>query len=213
MDKVLNELIRLDWSDIDNIAQVTTKALDELTRPEVVRELLLNAAADPRLLDLSERRHWGDRVILFDDPPSGVRLRLHRFEKAHDEPHSHRWSFTTRVLAGGYRNWLYGPEKWVDRAVAERRAMPSAALVRDERPGISYTIDDQMVHNVRVQADTFSVIVRGPSDKERALRVRAGGVYWQYGREQESPEEVAATRTSEHRLHEVLELARRAGVA
>ena len=213
MDKVLNTLVRLDWSDIDNVASVTTRALDELTRPAAVRELLRNAVADPRLVDLSERRHWGDRVILFDDPDSGVRLRLHRFEQSYDEPHSHRWSFTTRVLTGRYRNWLYGPEKWVDHIVSDRHSMPPVALVRDETHGASYTIDNQMVHNVRVEADTFSMIVRGPADKERALRVRDGGIYWQYGRRRESAEAVDAVRTSEHRLHEILELAQRVGVA
>ncbi|GGM89426.1 hypothetical protein GCM10011609_27880 [Lentzea pudingi] len=214
MDKVFNQLVQLDWADIDNVRRVTTKALDELTRPAVVRELLNNVVEDQRLLDLSERRHWGDRVILFDDPGSGVRLRLHRFEQATDLPHSHRWGFTTRVLAGRYRNWLYGPEKWVNQSVEQNHVLPSAAMVRDETPGVSYTIDDQMVHNVRMDANTFSLIVRGPSDKERALRVRRdGSVYWQYGREKETAEAVEEVRTSEHRLREVLELAERAGVA
>lgn len=214
MDKILNSLIGIDWERIDEVERTASAALNAITRPQALSELLLNVADDPRLLGLSELAYWGDRIVLFDDPVSGVRVRLHRFNDTLDHPHSHRWGFTTRVLHGAYTNWLFGPESWVRSQVEQDRRMPSAALVRQEAAGAGYTIDDTMVHSVHVTSDTFSVIVRGPSVKERALRVRPSDatVYWQVGRELETKEKADSILTTEQRIHEVYELGRRVGV-
>lgn len=50
MDSIFKELMRLDWERPGAVQAVTTRALDTLTRPEVVHELLENVSLDPRLL-------------------------------------------------------------------------------------------------------------------------------------------------------------------
>lgn len=151
---------------------------------------------------------------MFDDPSSGVRVRVHRFEESWDQPHSHRWGFTTRILAGGYTNFLYGPEKWVHDSVERDDFLPAPAMVRRESVGTSYTIGDDMVHNVHMQGDTISMIVRGPSRKNKALRIdEAGNAFWKGGRAHEDHDAVEAVRTSWERIDEVLELACAKGVA
>jgi hypothetical protein len=215
MDKQLTSLTRIDWSDLENTRRVCERALDDLTAPGAMSELLANVAADPRLLDLSETPYWGDRIVLFDDPASGVRVRLHRFNELFDHPHSHRWGFTTRVLSGGYTQWLYGPESWFQDAVRRNHAIPAPGIARQETAGSSYTIDDTMVHNVRVAAGTMSVIVRGPSVKAEAIRVKRDDarITWQVGRDQESPTEVVEKRAPKERIFQLLELAQRRGLA
>src|SRR6185437_8591662 len=104
-DSMFTSLATLDFTDLDHAERTADRALDVITQPESLRELLLNVADDPRLLGLSELAYWGDRIVLFDDPASGVRVRLHRFNEVLDHPHSHRWGFTTRILHGGYTNW------------------------------------------------------------------------------------------------------------
>ena len=212
MDKIFNELARVDWRFVEKAERINGRALAELTRPGALRELLNGVLADRRLIGLSERHSWGDRIVLWDDPENQWRIRLHRFEDRADEPHSHRWPFHTRVLRGSYHHAMYGPEPWVRTVLNAGKPLPQPSIVRTERAGSSYALDDEMVHYVKTEADTFSVIIQGPRLKQQALRVRDGAIAWQGGRTTQSAEAVRAVLTTPDRLAEVMELAYRFGL-
>jgi hypothetical protein len=207
MDRLMATLSRLDWTCVESAERESRGALEELCRPGALRELLAGVLKDERLLSLSERHSWGDRLVLWDDPVNQWRIRLHRFEDRADEPHSHRWPFHTQVLHGSYHHAMYGSEKWVRSVMENGGALPPPSLVRTERAGSSYTIDDEMVHYVKTEADTFSVIVQGPRLKERALRVRNGAIVWQQGRKAQNDQEIRSVLTTADRIEEIAEIA------
>ncbi|MFD8337928.1 hypothetical protein ACFV42_35510 [Streptomyces solisilvae] len=212
MDKILSKLVRLDWQRIDVVEQVSSRALAEFTRPGALKELLAGVLTDQRLLGLSERHHWGDRIILWDDPNNQLRVRLHRFENRADEPHSHRWPFYTKVLHGSYRHTLYGPESWVRQTIERGNPLPRPVVSRTEVAGSSYAIDEEMVHNVKTEADTFTVIIQGPRLKEHQLRVHNGEIVWKGGRASESVDSVQSVLTTPDRLAEIAALAHNLGL-
>lgn len=212
MDRIMNTLSRLDWKSIETVEKSSRDALQEICRPGALRELLAGVLADKRLLGLSERHSWGDRVILWDDPVNQWRIRLHRFEDRADEPHSHRWPFHTLILHGSYHHALFGTEEWVRGHLERGGSLPTPSLVRTEVAGSSYAINNQMVHYVKTEADTISVIIQGPRLKEQALRVRNGRIAWQTGRSAKSEEEVNSVLTTSDRIGEIIELAHRLGL-
>lgn len=99
----------LDWEDLAELNAASAdllQALDEDRKD--LRSLLENVPATPELVSLSERLDHLNKIVLHDDP-SGWRLRLHLFVlRCEDWPHSHRWTFTSRILEGGYRHNVYG---------------------------------------------------------------------------------------------------------
>lgn len=212
MDRVLNRLSRLDWESIENAESQCRAAVRELSRPGALRELLAGVRGDKRLLSLSERFPWGDRLVLFDDPVNRWRVRLHRFEEQTDDPHSHQWPFHTLILHGSYRHLLYGPERAVRASMEATGVLPAPLLVRTEDAGSSYAIDDQMVHMVKTRADTVSVVVQGPRLRDQAFRVRDGQVVAQQPPVKPSLAAIRAVRTSADRVGEIAELAHHLGL-
>lgn len=212
MDQVLNRLARLDWESIEHAESHCQAALDELSRPGALRELLAGVRDDRRLLGLSERFPWGDRLVLFDDPVNRWRVRLHRFEEQTDDPHSHQWPFHTRILHGSYRHLLYGSERAVRSSMEATGVLPAPLLVRTEAAGSSYAIDDQMVHVVETRADTVSVVVQGPRSRDRAFRVRDGRIVPPEAAPKPSLAAIRAVRTNADRVGEIAELAHRLGL-
>jgi hypothetical protein len=216
MDKQIGMITSADWTNIDQVRQVTSTALDEFTRPGAIQELLDNFLYDSRLADLSSSRNWGDRFVLFDDPGSGVRIRLHRYhERVVDPPHSHRWTFTSRVLTGGYTHWLYGAESRMVESLEAHGRIPSATLVREEIASHGYTIDSAVVHAIRVRQGTMSLIVHGPKINDATVQVFSGeaGLTWTVGRPPKTGIAPPEPPIEKHRVQEALKFAHRTGVA
>jgi hypothetical protein len=73
---------------------------------------------------------------------------------------------------------------------------------RLEQPGSTYALHHTSVHTVQAEADTISLLVRGPSTKQRflILDAAAGGFFWVYGAAQESPEQRASKRLTPAQL-------------
>jgi hypothetical protein len=212
MDRVLSGLSNVDWGAIDRAERYCRGALEELVRPGALRELLTGVLSDQRLLGLSERFAWGDRLVLWDDPVNRWRIRLHRFEDQADDPHSHQWPFHTLVLHGSYRHMLFGPERSVRSTMESGGGLPQPSLVRTESVGSSYAIDDEMVHSIRTTADTFSVVIQGPRVKPQAFRVRNGSIVAQEAPAAPNLARIRSVRTSSDRVGEIAELAHRLGL-
>jgi hypothetical protein len=65
--------------------------------------------------------------------------------------------------------------------------------VRWERAGSSYVLHHEMVHAVAAEPYTASLVIRGPTVKDRFLVMDrgTGESWWQYGAGRESAEEAA----------------------
>ncbi|MEU9126686.1 hypothetical protein AB0D08_00990 [Kitasatospora sp. NPDC048540] len=213
MDRDLTRLQRLDWSRIEVAEQVAGQVTDLISTPGALRELMDNALDDATLLNLSERQWWGDRIVLFDDPDSMLRIRLHRFDQGTHFPHSHRWPFHTRILKGQYLHRFYGPEAVVR---AQLEASPGSlipSMVRNEGAGSSYAIDQHMVHSVTSASNTFSLVIQGPRLKAQSLRTaQDGSIIWKGGRATEATSVVREVEMPKDRLLEVREVALRSGL-
>lgn len=187
----------LDWDDLAEVNAVSAELLEALDddRKEL-RSLLESAAATPELVGLSERLDHLEKIVLHDDP-SGWRLRLHLFVlPCADWPHSHRWTFTSRILEGGYRHDFYGSVVGVAPGDS-----PSLLASRDERRGDCYTLHCDMIHTALGVPGTVSLLVRGPKSRDRFLvtDVATGAAWWRYGAADE-PDDIVSSKqmTAEH---------------
>ena len=208
----MNTLSYLDWGSVETAEKSSRDALRELCRPGALRELLGGVLADERLLKLSERHSWGDRLILWDDPVNQWRIRLHRFEDRADEPHRSSMAISYPDPARLLSSRAFRPEQWIRARLEEGGSLPTPSVVRTEATGSSYAIDNEMVHYVKTEADTISVIIQGPRLKERALRVRNGSIAWQTGRSAQSDGDMRSVMTTSDRVREIAELAHRLGL-
>ncbi len=147
-----------------------------------------------------------DKIVLFNDPVSGVRVRLHVFLPGYfDRPHNHRWTYSSLILKGGYKHVLYGSDDGLDDVVDPRKLEP--VMVRHEEQGMTYTLHHSMIHAITADPYTMSLVIRGPAIKDRFLvsdRV-TGECWWQYGHQLEDKQQADAKRMSSERLRRVID--------
>jgi hypothetical protein len=186
------------WDDAEELQQRAAPALRRFGEPEVLPLLLEGCAVDERLRSLSDRRDFGDQMILFDDPSSGIRVRLHTWTpndfSPHGRPHHHRYSFASIILRGEFLHSLYGDIEGVLTRVDGRpiRAIGS----RTEAPGSVYALESTAVHTVRAQPGSLSMIVRGPAVSDYQVRFDKTGT-WPSDRKYGRASEPAAERPEE----------------
>jgi hypothetical protein len=162
------ELVGLDWNDLSRVQEIGSRALLELSLNGQLCELLAALPQQGALVDKCEHLRSLDKLVLFDDVPSGVRLRLHLFADRYlDLPHNHRWSYTSLMLAGGYTHFVYEP---LGEGVGSRDIRTLRPLsVQRVPPGAVYTLDHAMVHSLAANASTMTLVLRGPVMKPRAI--------------------------------------------
>ncbi|WP_101463747.1 hypothetical protein [Nocardia fluminea] len=207
METIIEPLRALDWNDVEAVDSATRKAFDLLAASKYLLRRALNALPDnPDLTPLCEHYDILDKIVLHDDPESGIRLRLHIFGPGyHDRPHNHRWTYASNILRGEYRHRIYGQAK-VDTGVDVSTLR--AVHVRHEQVGASYALHHSAIHAVVAEPDTVSLVLRGPAINDRFLVMDAktGRSWWQYGANQESLEDAAKKRMSPQRLEELITL-------
>lgn len=199
---LVEPLRSLDWEDMDAVEAANRKVLERLDEDRgIVRRALDELPDRPELLALCEHPDAEataglgqqlDKVVLYADEESGVRLRLHAFwSGCYDLPHNHRWSFASVVLKGAFRHTLFGEADDVTPLEA-----PRALHVRQERAGTVYALHHRMLHALVAEPDTVSLVVRGPAAKDRSFLVdpATGERLWHYGADRESAEEAARKR-------------------
>jgi hypothetical protein len=202
VEKIGRSLTSVDWDDLEEVQQASECLLRELaTQPALLRDSLASLPDRPDLLALCEHYDILDKIVLFNDRGTGVRVRLHVFLPGYfDRPHNHRWSYTSLILRGSYRHYLFGEDHDLDEQLAP--AELRARMVRQETTSNAYTLHHSMVHSVVAEPYTVSLIVRGPSVKDRFLvmdRVENRS-WWQYGAAIESATEAAQKQMSPERL-------------
>ncbi|MFF7988438.1 hypothetical protein ACFZDG_01435 [Kitasatospora xanthocidica] len=205
-------LAALDWSDMPALHAPMERLLEDLvSSPTWLNDAIDHVLDTPELLAQCETLQELDRIVLVNDKATDVRIRLHVFTRsAFERPHNHRWSFGSRILHGSYQHDLFGD---YDELSTDTR-IGSPALVRQETAGSGYVIRHTMVHTVRAVPETTSLIVRGPSEKDRFVVMNrdSGEAWWQYGQKAEKAEEQRARQLGAARVNEIRELLKRQGV-
>ncbi|MEU2122402.1 hypothetical protein [Nocardia niwae] len=199
MDEIIEPLRSLDWEDIGAVQRQAGAALAQIAgRPDILAAALRQIPARPELLRLCEHqeRYSVDKLILYSDAESGIRVRLHVFLPGHaDLPHNHRWTFATSILRGGYRHLVYGD--------APKGVMPPIVHARHEGPGDGYVLHHSVVHAVAAEPNTVSLVIRGPAVKDRSLVFDRQKSWWHYSATQDSAEDSARKELTPARLREL----------
>ncbi len=208
MESVIEPLRLIDWNDAQAVERGGEQAFAAFAAdPEIVRKALFSLPERPDLMRLSEHHDLFDKIILHDDPASGLRVRLHIFQPGFiDPPHNHRWSFASMILHGGYKHSLYGD---VEQVMRSDPASLRALLVREERAGSVYALHHAMVHRVESGSRTVSLLLRGPAVKDRhvVLDGASGPTWWQRGTSPEAARNLVSRELSPDRLAELHRLA------
>ncbi|WP_328485571.1 hypothetical protein [Streptomyces zaomyceticus] len=208
---MLDHLDRLtvDWTDFEAAGEITRDLVHKLADDkESLRKLVYDVEHRPELLAMCERHQLLDYIVLYDALDRGFRLRLHlSTEDHHDRPHDHRFSFSSRIVAGGYTHtWYHLDGELYERPDPEARQYlsrhhpdPRGAshldrltphLTRWEGPGNCYTLHHSAIHTTFTTPDTVSLFLRGPVEKDRSVIMdpAEGTLWWRFGR-QDEPEQ------------------------
>ncbi|ROO63076.1 hypothetical protein EDC02_5089 [Micromonospora sp. Llam0] len=183
----------VDWNNTGSILHTAGSIFDAITHePGLLTALLDNLATDTHLRTMCEDYDFMDKLVLYDSPDHQIRLRLHLYRTGYfDRPHNHRWPFASRILRGSYLHRLYGRDDHFTEDTDPDTLTP--IMERVERPGSTYALHHTSVHTVQAEADSISILLRGPAAKERFLILdKTAGSFWVYGAAQETP----ATRAS-----------------
>ncbi|WP_406279172.1 hypothetical protein OH799_11515 [Nocardia sp. NBC_00881] len=200
----------IDWNDCASILSGCTPVFDALTTDGgLLSELLDQLTGEHRLAQLCEGYDFMRKLILYDDPDHGIRLRLHLYRGGFfDRPHNHRWSFASRILRGGYTHRIFGNDSEFDETTDPARLRP--LLQQRQEPGSSYALHHTSVHTVHADHDTISLLMRGPAAKYRFLiHDTTRGFFWAHGAAQEPPEQRAAKRLTPNQLADTTRTVRR----
>lgn len=208
MRKHMTDLSKIDWNDIISINSITVPILLSLSDDKgLLRNYVESVLEQPYLAGLCEHYDILDKIVIYEDPTTGARARLHIFSPGYfDRPHNHRWSYSTKIITGRYQHFLYG--NYTSSISTLNLIDLAPILVRDELPGNIYTLSHSMVHSVIAEPYTVSLVIRGPSVKEsfmiadRESRVQ----WWQYGAKDESAEMRATKAMSQQQLNSSIAL-------
>jgi hypothetical protein len=150
----------IDWGDFEAAGEQTRALLCGLDDDRAaLRELIENAKGEAA--NISEDA-TGVGIILYHSPEKGMHLRLQIFQDGGEErPHTHRHSFSTRILTGGYRHTWYGR---ISEAGSD--SQPAAYLTRVESPGSTYTLHHSGIHSVAPSPATVALVLREASSDE-----------------------------------------------
>ena len=194
LEKTLKDLEKLDWENFDEIAFKNKKILENIFNNRVIIDLLLkNVLKDDNLISLAEHYDFFDKIVLHVDKKDRFRIRLHVFSEDDSNkyrPHCHRWNYSSIILNGGYRHFIYGTEEEINENTNVKDLKP--ILSQEEKIGSVYTLSHKAFHSIAAKPDTVSIIIRGPAVKDRFLIMdkKTNKKWWEYGRESETIEEI-----------------------
>jgi hypothetical protein len=205
--------VHMDWTDFDAAAEASRRVLAELASDrQALRALVLAVGKNAHLLSLCEKVRDFKYLVLYDALDRGLRLRLHRFSATQqDEPHNHRYSFSSHILKGAYRHTLYdateepGRERWHLRQppdTYEGGDLPTLPLTRlatlmtqTQPEGTSYSMHHAAYHAAALPGKpAYSLFLRGPAEKDAAVFFDLPNqtYRWKFGRAQEGTDALTA---------------------
>jgi hypothetical protein len=159
----------LDWSDLSRVHATTAPILAEIAGDrELMREMILGAHHHPSLWPKCEEGVVEDKIVLWDEPNRGFRLRLRMATADQEEmPHQHRFVFSNYVLRGHFVHRNYK----VDGSFGERTKPEdvSTVIIHEDVAGHCFTISPAAVHSTPLpEPGTINLVLRGPAVRDRA---------------------------------------------
>lgn len=211
----------LDWDDVSAVHATSAPILADIAgNHALMREMVLGAHNDPALWPKCEEGVVEDKIVLWDEPERGFRLRLRMATKSQEEmPHQHRFSFSNYVLRGEFLHRNYE----VSGAFGEgtRPDDVNSVIVHEDIAGHCFTINHAAIHSTPLPGmGTINLVLRGPAVRDRAPVIFAasrgestahgkaptleepesaerGHVFFRVGEKDESPERRADRRMTD----------------
>jgi hypothetical protein len=184
------ELKSISLNNFSEFADSSQKFLEDFcNKKNVIKDILLDLPKNKNLFHMCEHYDILDKIVLFSDEESDLRLRLHIFADDYfDRPHNHRWSYTSRILSGGYIHRIFSVEKSVKNPEISDL---NIHMIRTELPGYTYSLENSLYHSVTAFPNTVSVILRGPAELDcfRVIDREKNKAWYQYGRSAENANE------------------------
>ncbi|MEZ8656738.1 hypothetical protein AB6D60_22475 [Vibrio splendidus] len=222
------ENTKVDWNDFESASEITTELLNELCSAQQNIESLIDyMLRSKRLRGMCESNSLLDVLVLYDSlEDQGIRIRMHIAKKSQlHRPHDHRWSFTTKILSGGYDHAVYktntSPYEITDLSNSVDYQSPvcpdpnyllgnknfELVLKHRMQPGATMTICHSNVHTVEMKEGACSIIIRGPAAKERSLIYDFDNekLWWRFGANNETEKRQNEKKMSSEHLKLVIQ--------
>jgi hypothetical protein len=179
---IVEPLHALDWGDVDAVKRLTGEVLRTVAaEPGLLAGVVGGLRDRPDLMALSDHDidYAFTKFVLHRGREDRFRLRLHVMHPGTpDIPHSHRASFASLILGGGYRHTVFAPFD-TDGGLPEPGDL-RVVMSADLDPGDHYVLHHSVIHTLRVEGrPCLSLMLRGPVEKPRAVVVdRERGQSW-----------------------------------
>ncbi|WP_217558983.1 hypothetical protein [Streptomyces sp. GbtcB6] len=171
VDILTKSFQQVNWDQMEEVHIAATNSLTALADPAQLGLLWDRMEKDDRLAASAEAFNTFQKYVLYEDPETGLRLRLHIFgDHAVEEAHNHRASFSSLILHGSYRHILYGNVEDVWGEEDRLASAPEARFVQEQPPGSCYTVHNAFVHAVYANPDTISLVIQGPRQR-KSIRI------------------------------------------
>jgi|GEM_PF-2178596 len=204
IERRLERQAPFEWGDLPRQAAWNEEFLSDLAGdPDALRTLLEAVRVDPQRRAMCEKDEFRYKIVLYDGEDRGFRLRLHAWRTGFaDCVHAHRFSYTARLLNGGYQHSLWstgdqelypeGLEEFLEkmlprdhRFVSQNLDLEKIApvLITPIRAGQTYTQDNAVLSSTVTEPDTISVFLRGPAVRPHSLQwhTDTGMIVWRGG--------------------------------
>lgn len=201
-ERLMASLPAVRWDALESAAEVTSAIARRLGDDKaLLRVLVERAVATPGLREKFECHSLDDKIVIWDDPQKGLRIRLRLANTdQYERIHNHRYSFTAYILHGAYQHTLYSTDQTLDEKADVTRFWPT--FVREEAVGRCITLDHEQLHTTITEPQTISLMIQSPARKRQAFMIRRsdGHVWWREGAADETAERRAEVRMGDDRL-------------
>lgn len=200
-DKYFKNISNRSFSDFDSTARIALMRIS--SDSTLMCNLLKNIAVDTTLAEKTECYDFLDKMVIYSNDDTGIYARISYFHEGYSERiHYHRWNYASYILCGGYTQTLYGST----REHAEIVTINSSDILmrEDLYAGNLYTLNNLMIHSIKVLPGTISLCIRGKAlcDAFQIKDISNGSVWWQYGSDMEALEERSMKRIPQFLLHD-----------
>lgn len=193
MKDIINNIISKELLASKGLEDSFESILNIIYNDRTILISLLESFRNNReLISLSEHYDFFDKLVLYKDPQDRFRIRLHIFsgEKHNNRPHNHRWNYSTILLNGYYKQYIYGTEDTINLKTDPNELYP--ILSHDVSLGSCYTLAHNVFHSVDVEPETISLMIRSNSCKSKFIVFDklTNQKWYEYERESETIEEI-----------------------
>lgn len=200
----LQPLTELDWNNVDEIREKSEPVMRRLAEDKAfLRELIVSIVNNQERRQLCEQDYYLSKYVLHNDPQGRLRLRLHVMREGPVEtPHSHRNSFASLILRGGYEHTFFTPLDDGETLISPADLKP--AVRRWEGEGVHYALHHSVIHSTEVVGPPcITLMARGPSLRRQAINLDLSQEHswWHRGAADLSEEEAARVQRLDSEEH------------